>query len=133
MDTPAEAASPTTGTSPGWEAPDVIGVLLLIWIVYVVISKCMRPSETKDLIKSLRTFFEMLAEDDEPEVAAVDKEQLWDAIESERAMKVVFAGATKEQCKADYRRMDTEKKNKIKWAEFVTWADARLRSKSKGD
>lgn len=128
MDEPISGESAASTTYPdaapaGWEAPDVVGVLLLIGIIYLVLSKCMAKSSTRDRIAGLRTFFSVLDEEDE---GWVDKDELYDAIEAEREARIAFAGATKEMFKADLRRLETEKKNKISWAEFVAFVDKRL-------
>ena len=102
----------------------MVGVLLLIGIVYLIFSKCTSKTTTKDRIAPLRTFFETLDESGE---GAVDKEEFWEAIENEKEMRPVFAGA-KELCKRDYRGQSTEKKGKISWPEFVAWVDKRLAS-----
>lgn len=131
MDDPApseatEAAAPTISSdtaAAGWEAPDVVGVLLLIGIIYLILKRCTAKSSTADRIAGLRTFFSVLDEDDE---GYVDKDELHDAIEAEREARIAFAGATKEMFKADLRRLETEKKNKVSWAEFVAFVDKRL-------
>ena len=56
----------------------------------------------------------------------VDKEEFFEAVEAEREMRVAFAGATKRQFLADFRRAETEKPGKISWYEFVAWVDKRL-------
>ena len=48
------------------------------------------------------------------------------AIEGEKELKFACAGTSKEKFLADLRRVETEKKNKISWYEFVDFVEKRL-------
>ena len=98
----------------GWEAPDVIGVMILLGIVYFIFSTCTRTRTTAERIAGLRTFFSVLDTDDS---GFVGKDEFAEAIEGERELRTACAGATKAQFLADLRRLETEKKNKISWYE----------------
>ena len=62
----------------------------------------------------------------------MDKAEFAEAIEGEKELKIACAGATKAQFLADLQRLETEKKNKITWYEFVAFVDKRL-SNAKAD
>lgn len=123
-------SSDTVAADAGWEAPDVVGVLIVIGIVYFILSKCFRTPTTAERIAGLRTFFSVLDINDE---GVVDKDEFAEAIEGEKELKVACAGATKAQFLADLRRLDTGKKNKITWYEFVAFVDTRLSNAKKAN
>ena len=118
MASPEEDAAST-----GWEAPDVVGVLIVIGIVYFIFSRCFHTPTSAERIAGLRTFFSVLDTDDS---GFVDKDEFAEAIEGERELRTACAGATKAQFLADLRRLDTEKKNKITWYEVRRLRERRL-------
>ena len=119
--------SVATDATVGWEAPDVIGLLIAIGVALFIISKCMRTSTTAERIAGLRTFHSMLDINDD---GAVDKEEFLESIDGEKEMKVALAGATKVQFVADLHRLETKKKGKITWYEFLAFVEKRLRNPS---
>ena len=56
----ADAAETPAPETTGWEAPDVVGLLFIIWLVYFIFSRCFGKSSTADRIAGLRTFFSVL-------------------------------------------------------------------------
>ena len=110
------------GVASGWEAPDVVGALIVIGIIYFILSTCFRKPTTAERIAGLRTFFSVLDVDDS---GFVDKDEFAEAIEGEKELRIACAGATKAQFLADLRRLDTETKNKITWKEVRSLREGR--------
>jgi hypothetical protein len=117
------AATPAAAEAVGWEAPDVVGLIFAILFVLWILSKCFRKSTTAEAIAPLRTFLSMMDTDDS---GVVDKEEFWEEIAAEKEMKIVYAGDTKEMAKSAYRSLETEKKNKISWYEFLAFVEKRV-------